>query len=431
MAQFNQMVPTKVGLALLAKAQAGECKIVITKAVSGDGEWTTDLSDATALKSQKQSFGISSKEIQNDTTVNIKAIISNQNLNEGYYIREYGIMAAEADESEESETGYVAGTEVLYAILTAQEDKADYLPPYNSISPQTITMETLITVASAAEVTILAGTGAYALADDLNALEGRVDEAEEKLDDHEDRIVVVEAQSKAFYVQNKNLFRAQGEQIPVTLSQLHDELAAGNYEHLIIGNHLPMAFRGKTYHMSLAGINHFIRMGANDFSQQHLLWISDELFETAQKYNETNDNTGGYPASSLYTFVQAMYNDLPAEWKNLVVAVPRIRDKKGADEWYYEDKMILPSEMEIFGEVFFGTNGAERDKKQWPIFMGGTARIIKNLNGGGRYAWWTSSASAAHTTYFVYASHVGDSHDNAASSSLGVPIAFCTSKATA
>ena len=181
MAQFNQMVPTKVGLALLAKAQAGECKMVITKAVSGDGEWTTDLSDATALKSQKQSFGISSKEIQNDTTVNIKAIISNENLSEGYYIREYGIMAAEADESEESETGYVEGTEVLYAILTAQEDKADYLPPYNSISPQTITMETLITVASAAEVTILAGTGAYALADDLNALEGRVDEAEEKL----------------------------------------------------------------------------------------------------------------------------------------------------------------------------------------------------------------------------------------------------------
>ena len=87
--------------------------------------------------------------------------------------------------------------------------------------------------------------------------------------------------------------------------------------------------------------------------------------------------------------------------------------------------------MEIFGEVFFGTNNAERDKKQWPIFMGGTARIIKNLNGGGRYAWWTSSASAANTTYFVYASHDGDSSHSSASTSLGVPIAFCTSKATA
>ena len=126
-----------------------------------------------------------------------------------------------------------------------------------------------------------------------------------------------------------------------------------------------------------------------------------------------------------------MYNDLPAEWKNLVVAVPRIRDKKGADEWYYEDKMILPSEMEIFGEVFYGTNAAERDKKQWPIFMGGTARIIKNLNGGGRNSWWTSSASAAYTTDFVYAGSYGYSDTANASNSLGVPIAFCTSKATA
>ena len=63
--------------------------------------------------------------------------------------------------------------------------------------------------------------------------------------------------------------------------------------------------------------------------------------------------------------------------------------------------------------------------------MGGTARIIKNLNGGGRYGWWTSSASAANTTYFVYASNGGDSNASGASYSRGVPIAFCTSKATA
>ena len=63
--------------------------------------------------------------------------------------------------------------------------------------------------------------------------------------------------------------------------------------------------------------------------------------------------------------------------------------------------------------------------------MGGTARIIKNLNGGGRYAWSTSSASAANTTHFVYASGHGDSGSYSASASFGVPIAFCTSKATA
>lgn len=181
--------------------------------------------------------------------------------------------------------------------------------------------------------------------------------------------------------------------------------------------------------MSLAGIDHFIQTGSFGFTNHHLLWIADELFETPQPYNESNNNTGGYPASDLYTFVQSMYNDLPSEWKNSIIAVPRIRDNKSdTAAWYYEDKMIVPSEVEVFGAIFYGSKYAEADKKQWPIFMGGTSRIIKNFNGGNRANWWTSSVAADNSTSFIFVRGAGDSKPYVASTLGGISIAFCTSK---
>lgn len=164
MADFNSVVLTERGIALMTKAIAGECTTEFTKIQSGDGVWSTSLSQATSLKNVRQEFGVSRAYVVNESTVAVLGVLSNLNLSEGYYVREYGIFACEE--------GKESSTEVLYAIVTASEP--DYMPPYNSVQPQTMELETYLAVANASNVTIKTGTGALASAEDLQKLADNV-----------------------------------------------------------------------------------------------------------------------------------------------------------------------------------------------------------------------------------------------------------------
>jgi len=154
---FNEAVLTQKGIALLAKAQAELCTIALTKAVTGDGTYTEgeDISQRTALKSQKQDFSINTVMVQNVTNVFVKFIITNyksesEYLTQGYYVREIGLYAQDPDEGE-----------ILYAIATAVSGHEDYLPSYNDLLPSTITIDMLTEVANADTVTIEAPNKMY------------------------------------------------------------------------------------------------------------------------------------------------------------------------------------------------------------------------------------------------------------------------------
>lgn len=218
MAQFNQLVLTTKGIALITKALAGDCKIKFTKMQSGDGDWATDLTEATALKSEKQEIGISEIKAVNDTTVDMLAILSNSDLTEGYYIKEIGIFGAE-DGSEDT-------TEVLYGIVTSVDGKADYMPPYNSISPQTMEIETLVTVANASDVTIKTGTGALASADTVEKLSDDVDAMKITLSDASTRVDGLE---KVVGTNGYNILA-----LDVAVSLLHKAEVAGTSQNVAV-----------------------------------------------------------------------------------------------------------------------------------------------------------------------------------------------------
>lgn len=166
MANLNPIVLTKKGLALLAKLQAQEdATMKLTRIGVGDGSYTPEenLSDATALKSEKQTFDLVSKTVINQSTVSVKAVISNQELEEGYCIKEIGLYAEDPDDGE-----------ILYALTTAKEGQWDYLPPFNNQLPSTITLEAYIEVSDAERVQITVKEGTYALSEDLEAAEERL-----------------------------------------------------------------------------------------------------------------------------------------------------------------------------------------------------------------------------------------------------------------
>lgn len=170
MPAFNRAIITEKGLALNTKANNGECSIVFTKAASGSGTYEEgyDFTQCTSLKEQKQTFSFNKKIKQNNRTVMLRTILTNDGLLEGYYINEFGIFATDPDEGE-----------ILYSIATAVSGQAEYMPvKATGAAPTTSTIESYVTVSNANNVSIEISQGTYALQEDLEALEERVDDLE-------------------------------------------------------------------------------------------------------------------------------------------------------------------------------------------------------------------------------------------------------------
>lgn len=93
--------------------------ITFTKAVTGAGLYTSkeEISGMTALKDQKQEFGLDSLSKREDTTVAVKFKINNTGLNEGYQLSEIGIYAKPDD-----------GEEKLYCVAYAMHGQTEEIP---------------------------------------------------------------------------------------------------------------------------------------------------------------------------------------------------------------------------------------------------------------------------------------------------------------
>ena len=165
---YNHAVITDAGISLLNKAQAGQCAIQFTRMAAGNGVYepaektASALQKRTGLKSEKNSYPLSSVGLMPGGGVKLTALITNQNpatgevlVNEGYYINEIGLFAKEKE-------GDVS-TEVLYSITTAVED-GDYMPPYNGGNPVQIGQEYHASVSRDVEV-FVQYSGAVMLAD--------------------------------------------------------------------------------------------------------------------------------------------------------------------------------------------------------------------------------------------------------------------------
>lgn len=176
---FNEAVITNGGAQLLTRAQAGEIKIQFTRIVTGNGTYTPEektlsmLQKCSALKAQKNSYGLSEINVFSDHSVKVTALITNQDavtgetlVDAGYFINEMGLYAKEKDGNDD--------TEVLYSITVTAGENGDFLPPYNGYNPAQIIQEYYATVDNSADVTIQTINPAVALAEDVLALWQRI-----------------------------------------------------------------------------------------------------------------------------------------------------------------------------------------------------------------------------------------------------------------
>ncbi len=451
MAQFYAAVMTNDGAALLAAALAGTAKIEFTTLVAGDGEYTegeravSALQQRTALKSQKQSVAFSSIVVESDTSVHLTAALDNEELLAGYYVNEVGLYAVDAlDEN---------ATPVLYSISVAQV--ADYMPPYNGLTPTTIVQEYYATVDNSANVTIEAGAGAYALADDLAdqvAKEAAFETAQA-------------AETEAAW-DGINRIMLPGRDLTVVfadeIADYSDEWAwiqarldAHDVSGLRVGDYIPIniaangGIAAETHKAEIAGINTYRRTGDSGHEVgYHIDWITRDCYSGTVQFNTSNNNNGNasnsspFLASNLKSWLDGtLYGLLDAKLKAVIKAkriLAPYRYQSGAtltddNSWGWQDfdKLWVPLEGEIFDSLVWSTKGFGNGQAvQYPIFANSYEHRMKGAGpGGARAPWWTASASSGYSTNVVRVAGDGNSYNYGASYAFCVPVCFRTMEA--
>lgn len=158
MGYFNTQIITDDGLAIMSRGISGESRVVFTRMKTGSGEYSikeiADLKKTVSLKSEMQQFDISSIRTE-DETIRIKAVISNENLEESYFIREVGVYAKEND-----------GEEKLVAISICN-DNPTLLQKYDDI-PIQIPITNFIAHSGDGNFEIVYSSDVYATAEELH-----------------------------------------------------------------------------------------------------------------------------------------------------------------------------------------------------------------------------------------------------------------------
>ena len=98
MAGYSGMILTKSGIELQAKAQLGG-KLTITRMAVGDGLLAEgeSLENLTALKNQVLTLEIQDLQVVGDGQSRIRALLTNDNLAAGFFVREVGVFAKLGD----------------------------------------------------------------------------------------------------------------------------------------------------------------------------------------------------------------------------------------------------------------------------------------------------------------------------------------------
>ncbi len=163
MAKFNDAYLTDAGADLIAKVIADGDKIEFLEMVFGEGVYTEEekrkenLRKRTELKTKRQGVPFSSVSATKENAVKLKAIVSNEDITDGYRMTEIGIIA--------KKSGDKTSNGILYSIAIAEE--SDYIPSKDN--PITYVQEYYTKVSNAEQVEIKVENGVYALAEDLTA----------------------------------------------------------------------------------------------------------------------------------------------------------------------------------------------------------------------------------------------------------------------
>lgn len=169
----DHQVITNAGRELLISCLADGHRIEFLHYSIGAGVYeesekaAAELMRRTDLKDTRQTFGFASST-RTDSQVLLTARATNEGLSQGYYMRECGVFARDADAE--------SPVPVLYQV--GVEDNPSYMPD-ESLAPTVVETQCYTVISNNSEVIVNLDQGAYALQRDLDSLDARVTALEE------------------------------------------------------------------------------------------------------------------------------------------------------------------------------------------------------------------------------------------------------------
>ena len=156
---------------------------------------------------------------------------------------------------------------------------------------------------------------------------------------------------------------------------------------------------------------------------------------TEHKMNDTDTNVGGWPATSMRTFVNNnIYNAIPSEIKNAIIDTTVVsgHGKSDTENFTSTDKLYLLSTAEVWSQGSSNTISTDtaRDNTRQLDYYKNLGTSTSNYSGaikknGTSAAWWWLRAAYSNiTNFFLDVSTSGGWIGSGASASDGVAPAF-------
>ena len=154
---------------------------------------------------------------------------------------------------------------------------------------------------------------------------------------------------------------------------------------------------------------------------------------TTRVMNNTNTNVGGWPASSMYTFVNTdIYNAMPSEIKNAIIDTTIVSghgSTSGEENFTSTDKLYLLAPKEIYTNWSYSFDTA-KDLTRTLDYYKNIGVTNSNFSGAIKKKedsadiWWFRAASSNSTIAFLYVGSTGSWYSNTAPPPGGVSPAF-------
>ena len=158
---------------------------------------------------------------------------------------------------------------------------------------------------------------------------------------------------------------------------------------------------------------------------------------TSHNMNDTDINVGGWPATSMRTFVNTdIYNSIPTDLKNAIIDTTVVSghgSTSGETNFTSTDKLYLLSTAEVWAQgdsnrISFDTARDATRQLDYYKNLGVTTTNNKSgaikKNGTSTGEWWTHSARFASTDRFHTVDSFGDWSSRIAKTTCGVAPAF-------
>lgn len=157
MAKYPAVITTMAGTNTIAEANASKQALIFTKIVIGAGDMPASIPRATALTDKRLELDITKSVKTGDGQFMVQGLLSNKNLEAGFYAREIGLMAKAGEN----------GQEVLFS-YTNGGNYVDYIPDKNTpMDSYTFTITTV--VGNAEKVQAIVSDNGVASVHDLEA----------------------------------------------------------------------------------------------------------------------------------------------------------------------------------------------------------------------------------------------------------------------